>query len=47
MTADDRIRLIRIKIERANKHIAELEDGIRQAGVLHGKTAIANMDAEP
>jgi hypothetical protein len=47
MTADDRIRLIRIKIERANKHIAELEDAILQSGVLHGKTARANMDAEP
>jgi hypothetical protein len=26
MTADDRIRLIRVKIERANKHIDDLED---------------------
>jgi hypothetical protein len=46
MTADDRIRLIRVKIERANKHIAELEDFVMQSGVLHGKSFRLDANAE-
>lgn len=45
-TADDRLTLIRIKIERANKHIAELEDFILSSGVLEGKSIRRNTDAE-
>jgi hypothetical protein len=32
MTADDRIRLIRVKIERANKHLDELEAAVLSIG---------------
>ena len=45
-TADDRLKLIGIKIERANKHIAELEDFVLRSGVLPGKTIRRNTDAE-
>lgn len=46
MTADDRIRLIRIKIERANKHIAELQDFVLHSGMLRGNTIRHDVDAE-
>jgi hypothetical protein len=45
-TADDRLTLIRVKIERANKHIAELEDFLLNSGVLEGKSIRRNTDAE-
>ena len=32
MTADDRLRLIRIKIERAEKHLDDLEPAVRSLG---------------
>ena len=46
-TADDRLTLIRIKIERANKHIAELEDFLLDSGVIEGNSIRRNTDAEP
>lgn len=46
MTANYRLRLICVKIERAHKHIAELEDFVLRSGVLHGKTVRLNANAE-
>jgi len=46
MNADDRLRLIRVKIERANKHIAELEEFVLGSGVFHGKSIRLDSDAK-
>lgn len=44
MLADNRLRLIRIKIKRANKHIGDLEDAVRDFVQPVGKTIRFNQD---
>ncbi len=45
MNADDRLRLIRVKIERAEKHLDELEAAILSLGEVTFKTV--SLDFEP
>ena len=46
MTADDRLRLIRIKIERADKHLDELEAAILSLGEATFKTISMERESE-
>lgn len=45
MTADDRLRLIRVKVERAYEHIEDLEEAILPFG--NAITQIVRMDHDP
>ena len=45
MTADDRLRLIRIKIERAEKHLDDLEMAVLSLGEATFKTL--SLDTQP
>src|ERR1035437_2342116 len=45
MTADDRLRLIRVKIERANKHLDELEAAVLSLGEATFK--LISLDSQP
>jgi len=45
MTADDRIRLIRVKIERAEKHLNELEAAVLSLGEATFK--LVSLDSQP